>query len=94
MGAADDEPEEPAARHRGQAGVARSRELVDDHPGIRRSLRELADEPVRDPAGVQPRRHGTVGQGREPLEGEGVGAVEAGAAVDHLVSVGLRAAAH
>ena len=87
MGAADDEAEEPPARHRGQAGVARRRELVDDRRRIGRPVGELPDQPCGDPVGVEPRRHRTIGQGGVPVEGESVGAVEAGAAVDHLVSV-------
>ena len=94
MRAADHEPEEPATRHRGQPGVAGCRELVDDGPRIRRSLREEAYEPVGDPVAVQPGRDGPVDQGVEPLEGEGMGAVEAGAAVDHLVSVRLQGVTH
>ena len=94
MGAADDEAEEPAARHRGQAGVTGRRELVDDRRRVRGSLRELADEAVGDAVGVEAWRDRALGEGGEPLQGVLVGAVEAGAAVDHLVSVRPGAATH
>ena len=94
MGAADHEAEEPAAGHRGQPGVAGRRELVDDGLRIRRALREDAYQAFGHATGVEPGRHGTVGEGGEPLEGEGVGPVEAGAAIDHLVSVRSLAGTH
>ena len=84
--AADDEAEEPAARHRGQPGLARRGELVDDRrrcrsgrPGGTGSSRAAISSVVSPAAPA-------VGEGVEPLEGEGVGTVETGAAVELSIS--------
>ena len=89
VGAPDDEAEEATTRDRGQPGVAGGGQLVDDRRGVGRSVGEDRIEPCGHFLGGQARRHRALGEGVEPLEGMGVGAVEAGTAVAvHLVSVG------
>ena len=76
VGAADDEAEEPAGRHGGQAGLAGLGEQVDDVVPVGRAVRQRAAEPLDDGGHVRLRRHRPVGQGVEPAERVGVGAVE------------------
>ena len=62
--------------------------------GVRRAVAEHRVEAPGHLLGRQSRRHRPVREGVEPLEGQGVGTVEAGAAVAvHLVSVCLPGAA-
>ena len=93
VGAADHEAEEPASRHRRQSGLAGGRELVDDRRSVGPANGQLALQTSGHLLGGQAWRHGAVRERGEPLEGQCVGAVEAGAAVVvhpgvHPVSVG------
>ena len=96
--AADHEAEEPTAGHGGQPRVAGSGELVDDLRRVGRSVWEHSVEAPGDVLGPHRRRHRSVREGPEPLEGEGVSTVEAGRAVAvhpdvHPASVCLRSTA-
>ena len=74
VGAADHEAEEAARRRRGQPGLARPRQVVDDVRRGRRSVREVDAQSLRPPA---PRRrgrgHAALVEGGEPGQRDGRG---------------------
>ena len=86
VGAADDEAEEPSPRHRGQPGLARLGQLVDDRDGIGRAVLQVPVEPVQHLLGRHGRRDRSRREGVEPPEGVSVRPVQPGGAV-HLGSV-------
>ena len=75
--AADHHPVEPAGRHRGQPGLERRGQVLDDRGGVLRSVRQRGAEPLDELLDLRLRRHRPVVERVQPplgvLDGDGQG---------------------
>lgn len=87
VGAADDEPEEPARRHRGQPGLAGLRHQVHDLRSVGARLRKLRAECLDQGFHTGPGRHRPLVQARQPGQAVLVGPLQRGRSFVHQVSL-------